>query len=269
MIDDRPRRGASSCSVLSIENELGDVRMKYATLAILIALGGSTSAMARTGNEVPLHIEAVGEVAPDTATIGLTQQATASSQAGANSALDRQHADLVRLLGGYGIGAGDITWTRDATQSPSSADAMMESTDSPAGAKSSPQTYYSSATALITLHDTTKLPAMMTAGAALPDAPTVSAKSVHYSFADERAARALAIQRGFAIARRDADNYATAAQMKIARIERISSARSPFSATDMQQFIAKFVGMIDSKAFPGDAFSSVTAAVVVDYVLVP
>ena len=241
--------------------------MKRVFVAAALVLA-PVSAQAAPG-EVPLHIEATGEVPPDIVMFGLTQQAQAPSQAAANSALEHQHGALLKRLGELGVRPADIDWTRDAIQSPSTGDSMTDVASEGEASKPPAPVYSADATARITLRDTSKLPAVMTAMAALPDPATVSSRDMHYSFTDERAARALAVQRGFATARHDAEAYAAAAQMKIARIERISSARSPFSATDMQQFIAKFAGVLDRKSFPGDVFSSVTAAVVVDYVLVP
>lgn len=271
--------------------------MKRIAIVLAVLLGTAAPASAAnpaSGGEIELHIEAVGEAQPRSASVVFEIQATGESPAAAERGLAAAKADLTRKFGEIGIKSQQITFNDmnpDLYPPPIATVAIAPPAPPPAVAASTkpdkvqpvavavappppvirpapppPKLKDSKrSTVTIALDDLGKLDAVKTKARDV-SRTSYRAPTVIYAQRDPAEARDEAVNKAISQARAEADRYAEAMGYRVVRIARVSNAKPALNMPDLFQFI----GTLDRRT--GDSeriFATVWAGVAIDFVIAP
>lgn len=268
------------------------VRLSLAASAALLL--APLSATAASGQEIELHIEALGDAQPQQARVEFEIQASADSPEAAERGLVSAKADLTRKFGEIGIKPQQITFGEvkvEAYPPPIAVSAMPVAPPPPAVAakpvappsaatamsppppviKLTPVVAppkikdYKRATVSIALDDLSKLEAVRTKARDF-SRTSYRTPTVIYVPRDPAQAQDEAVARGIAKARAQADRYAAAMGYKVVRIARVSNAMPGLSLPDLFGFI----GQLGPRAGDNELVIATTwAGVAIDFVIAP
>lgn len=267
--------------------------MKSRALAVLTALSilsAPVAVQATKPVEVPLHIEATVQVAPDRAVVPYTVTGRGENEAEARADLRNQENKFMESLAAKGIDAARVKTEGAGTDEDpvklvpaddevacAAADAAAAAGDAASVSKKSnvrlpgdsscPEAYTKvSKTLLITLDDPAKIDVL------LPLAndggyPYGRLRPV-FSQKDPAAARKKARTEALAKANAEANAYADALGYRVVRIVRVSNAKPSINLADMFSFIGNMEDR-SARMQPSWFSAMVTESVAVDYVIVP
>lgn len=242
-------------------------------------LDASTTMSPPATGAVTLHIEAVGEVPPDMATVTSVVSRSAPDKTGLESAFAREQAAITARLKAAGVAEADIVVSQPLIHAAAVPDVgIVESVPPPIILARPPNALHSlppgqphaaPAPAIdgemkvtVTVRNLQKLSLVYDA---LDVAPGLRGRQgTRYRASDPEAAHRLAVDRAFANARREAESYAAAVHLKLGPIERVSNIRPQFNFMDA---LKTFSGA-EATGFAGlGAMAGESAGVAVDYVL--
>jgi uncharacterized protein YggE len=230
--------------------------MKWAMVLALVA-GAPPVAAALVATapvaDARLHIEAVGEILPDTAAYTVRLEAAGANREGAQKALEVQQAELSALLGKLGVdevsfGAapevsapGAVTVTLH-TRSADEAARKMAQIEAEARIKAGKPAAGTSASSLmrVTLRDLAlqdKVEAAMAGGSGF-----ALTQGTRLFVADPAKAHRAAVAQALAKARAEGEAYAAALGWRITGIAGVSNAKPGLSAADLIGTLARVDG---------------------------
>lgn len=265
---------------------------------ILTALGGFALASATTlsaqplaPGELELHIEAVGQVAPDTAIVPINLVGTGKDDKAAAADLKRKEAALLVSLAKLGIARDKAEFAQDddpryaevqavelagneaaagaAWAGACAAAAAVEPgaasiTDDCAGRQPETRT-----TRMVTIivEDLTKLSAVTALGGADDYYPGTQ---MSLFTRDPAASKAKAVSQALAAARAEADTYAAAMGYRVVRVVRVSNAKPALNLPDIMGLIGGIAlrGRSEREEMRG-AIGATTAGAALDFVIAP
>lgn len=267
-------------------------------IAIVLAALLGTAAPASAANpassgEIELHIEAVGEALPRSASVVFEIQATGENPAAAERGLAAAKADLTRKFGEIGIKPQQITFNdmnSDLYPPPIAIATVPVAAPAPPAPPAKPDKVQPVAVAVappppvirpavpppkpkdskrstvtIALDDLGKLEAVKTKARDI-SRTNYRAPTVIYAQRNPAEARDEAVAKAIAQARTEADRYAGAMGYKVVRITRVSNAKPVLNVPDLVQMIFNF----DRRT--GDSerqMAAVWAGVAINFVIAP
>ena len=254
-------------------------------LALVLLAPQVVQAQPLQANEIELHIEATGQVAPDRAEVDFNLRGRAETKAEANRQLEAGIAELRAKLKDLGIRADQTSVAYSTTNYP-----MIEAVsvpppvivpapvpaavttvqvtpppqpDRPTPPKPRPSAW-SNATMTVKLADTALLSRVM-ALRSENDAWSLS-RTPRLSTSDLVAAEQKAVERAFVDARAKADAYAAVMGYKVVRIIRVSNARPALNLPDA---VRTFAAMEGPAGRDRSALQATTASVAIDFAIAP
>jgi uncharacterized protein YggE len=227
------------------------------TLSLTIAAPLAAQSLA-TG-EMPLHIEALGRTAPDTAVVPINLVGKGKDQKAADADLKKKQSALFASLAKLGIAQGKVEISKDASPVNPVADvyacdaAAEMLADAPAtepvpmppppmlrttstGGCPDPEVTASRMIS-VTLEDLTKLDAVT---ALIEPGDYYMLTQTRYFTRDPVAARARATGNAIANARAEADRYAAAMGYRVVRMTRVSNAKPELNWPDLATMFGGF-----------------------------
>lgn len=276
--------------------------MRTRLLAILLGAATPITAIAAPvatppAAPVELHIDALGIVPPDFATVGIAATGVGDDAETARGMLDANKAAVAAILSDKGIDPATLQWTDQSAQQvtymcmedslctgdmgemipvgqiPPAAlaaakEIRIDATDSN---YTEPGTDEYGVTRLKVWSVKSEGKIRLANPSIVPDlAATFGATSQwsgapDYGFLDRAASHRAALAKGLAQARAEADGYAASIGYRVVRISRLSNRGAPFSATDIFTMLSKTEGPNKDASFMASEF----APVGVDFVLAP
>ena len=255
-----------------------------------VTAGPAGAALAPVASpDTRLHIEALGEVPPDTATFTVSIEAVGADPAGADRALDDARASLVAALGNLGVAAGDVTLTVALISPPPGAVTVTLHT---AGADAAAQRMAQIEAAARARSGTAAMPIVpgMTGGASASGVLSVTLRDlskkeqvarvlgagnvfavtqgVRLYAADPDKAHRAAVAQALAKARVEAGIYTAALGWRVLRVERVSNAKPGLSVADLIGTLARVDGA-GAAGRSADIAGTSYAGVAIDFVVGP
>jgi len=241
--------------------------------AMLLAAVEVSAVAPAVAEPVTLHIEAVGEVAPDLAMVSSAASKFAPSQAELMAALAAERAGVMARLKAAGVAEADMTVSLHIDPPAPPMVTVAPPIPAPGAAGLAPvpvppsmsvPNYFGSIQYVVTVRNVQKLSAVYDIFGIGP--MMRGPQNTNYRVSDPVAAHRLAVARALEKAQGEAELYAAALHRKLGPIVRVSNAKPQSNALDLFQMFGKADG---AAAFGRGVLGAEVAAVAVDYSLTP